>query len=192
MKKFLASALMLLAASTTTFAQHSVGSFSLQPKAGISIADMTDTQGTTSRIGFVGGLEGEYQASDIFSLSLGVNYSQEGFKMKNSDNKIKLDYINVPILANVYLTKGLAVKVGVQPGFNVGNSVTVDGNTMSSSKKDYDGIKSVALSIPVGLSYEISNVVLDARYNWGVTKAFDGLDSKNSVFQVTIGYKFQL
>lgn len=112
--------------------------------------------------------------------------------MKNSDNKIKLDYINVPILANVYLTKGLAVKVGVQPGFNVGNSVTVDGNTMSSSKKDYDGIKSVALSIPVGLSYEISNVVLDARYNWGVTKAFDGLDSKNSVFQVTIGYKFQL
>lgn len=192
MKKFLASALMLLAASITTFAQNAVGSFSLQPKAGISIADMTDTQGTTSRIGFVGGLEGEYQASDIFSLSLGVNYSQEGFKMKNSDNKIKLDYINVPILANVYLTKGLAVKVGVQPGFNVGNSVTVDGNTMSSSKKDYDGIKSVALSIPVGLSYEISNVVLDARYNWGVTKAFDGLDSKNSVFQVTIGYKFQL
>lgn len=192
MKKFLASALMLLAASTTTFAQNAVGSFSLQPKAGISIADMTDTQGTTSRIGFVGGLEGEYQASDIFSLSLGVNYSQEGFKMKNSDNKIKLDYINVPILANVYLTKGLAVKVGVQPGFNVGNSVTVDGNTMSSSKKDYDGIKSVALSIPVGLSYEISNVVLDARYKWGVTKAFDGLDSKNSVFQVTIGYKFQL
>ena len=192
MKKFLASALMLLAASTTTFAQNAVGSFSLQPKAGISIADMTDIQGTTSRIGFVGGLEGEYQASDIFSLSLGVNYSQEGFKMKNSDNKIKLDYINVPILANVYLTKGLAVKVGVQPGLNVGNSVTVDGNTTSSSKKDYDGIKSVALSIPVGLSYEISNVVLDARYNWGVTKAFDGLDSKNSVFQVTIGYKFQL
>ena len=192
MKKFLASALMLLAASTTTFAQNAVGSFSLQPKAGISIADMTDIQGTTSRIGFVGGLEGEYQASDIFSLSLGVNYSQEGFKMKNSDNKIKLDYINVPILANVYLTKGLAFKVGVETGFNVGNSVTVDGNTTSSSKKDYDGIKSVALSIPVGLSYEISNVVLDARYNWGVTKAFDGLDSKNSVFQVTIGYKFQL
>ncbi len=192
MKKFLVSALMLFAASTATFAQHAVGSFSLQPKVGISIADMTDTQGTTSRIGFVGGLEGEYQAADIFSLSLGVNYSQEGFKMKNSDNKVKLDYVNVPILANVYLTKGLAVKVGVQPGFNVGNSVTINGQTESSSKKDYDGIKSVALSIPVGLSYEISNVVLDARYNWGVTKAFDALDSKNSVFQVTIGYKFQL
>ncbi len=192
MKKVLASTLMLLAASTATFAQHAVGSFTLQPKVGVSIAAITDMDGTTSRLGFVGGLEGEYQASDIFSLSLGVNYSQEGFKVKDFDGKVKLDYINVPILANVYLTKGLAVKLGVQPGFNVGHSVTENGNTTSSSKSEYDGIKSVALSIPVGLSYEINNVVLDARYNWGVTKAFDDVNSKNSVFQVTVGYKFQL
>ncbi len=192
MKKVLASTLMLLAASTAAFAQHAVGSFTLQPKVGVSIAAITDMDGTTSRLGFVGGLEGEYQASDIFSLSLGVNYSQEGFKVKDFDGKVKLDYINVPILANVYLTKGLAVKLGVQPGFNVGHSVTENGNTTSSSKSEYDGIKSVALSIPVGLSYEINNVVLDARYNWGVTKAFDDVNSKNSVFQVTVGYKFQL
>ncbi len=192
MKKVLASTMMLLAASTATFAQHAVGSFTLQPKVGVSIAAITDMDGTTSRLGFVGGLEGEYQASDIFSLSLGVNYSQEGFKVKDFDGKVKLDYINVPILANVYLTKGLAVKLGVQPGFNVGHSVTENGNTTSSSKSEYDGIKSVALSIPVGLSYEINNVVLDARYNWGVTKAFDDVNSKNSVFQVTVGYKFQL
>ncbi len=191
MKKFLASTLMLFAASTATFAQHAVGSFTLQPKVGISIADITKNDLTKSRIGFVGGLEGEYQVADIFSLSLGVNYSQEGYKVKNSDAKVKLDYINVPILANVYVVKGLAVKLGVQPGFNVGKSLTKDGITSSGSAED-DIVKSVALSIPVGLSYEISNVVLDARYNWGVTKAFNGFDSKNSVFQVTVGYKFQL
>lgn len=192
MKKFLASTLMLFAASTATFAQHAVGSFTLQPKVGISIADITNNDLTKSRIGFAGGLEGEYQVADIFSLSLGVNYSQEGYKVKNSDNKTKLDYINVPILANVYVVKGLAVKLGVQPGFNVGKSMTVNGTTASSGKSANDGIKSVALSIPVGLSYEISNVVLDARYNWGVTKAFKNSDSKNSVFQITVGYKFQL
>lgn len=192
MKKFLASALMLLAASTATFAQHAVGSFTLQPKVGINVSDMTDYSNTTSRVGFVGGLEGEYQVSDIFSLSLGAIYSQQGAKIKNSDDKFKLDYINVPVLANVYLTKGLAVKLGVQPGFNVGHSVTVAGNTVNSSKKSDDGVKSVDLAIPVGLSYEYKNVVLDARYNWGVTKAFDGSDSKNSVFQFTLGYKFEL
>ena len=49
-------------------------------------------------------------------------------------------------------------------------------------------------SIPVGLSYEYANVVLDARYNWGVTKVADLGDNspKNSVFQITLGYKFDL
>lgn len=44
----------------------------------------------------------------------------------------------------------------------------------------------------MGVSYEFKNVVLDARYNWGVTKVFDDADVKNSVFQVTLGYKFEL
>lgn len=32
------------------------------------------------------------------------------------------------------------------------------------------------------------------RYNWGLTKIYDvdKLDSKNSVFQITLGYKFDL
>ena len=195
-KLFLVAAFVL--SSVASFAQQAAGTFTLQPKVGLNVASMTELDGSDPRIGLAVGAEGQYQFSDLVGVSFGLLYSQQGatgefnFMGINADQTMKLDYINVPILANVYLTKGLAVKVGVQPGFNVGNSVTVDGNTTSSSKKDYDGIKSVALSIPVGLSYEISNVVLDARYNWGVTKAFDGLDSKNSVFQVTIGYKFQL
>jgi hypothetical protein len=61
------------------------------------------------------------------------------------------------------------------------NNVEVDGDA-----------KTVDFSIPVGMSYEINNFVFDARYNWGVTKVFDGSDSKNSVFQITLGYKLDL
>lgn len=103
----------------------------------------------------------------------------------------KLDYINVPILANVYVVKGLAVKLGLQPGFNVSHKVSVDKGSTSGST-DIPGVKSVDLSIPVGLSYEYSNFVFDARYNFGVTKVADNADSKNSVFQFTLGYKFAL
>ena len=91
-------------------------------------------------------------------------------------------YLNIPILANVYVVKGLAVKVGVQPGFMI-------------DKDDAgDAVKTFDFSIPVGLSYEYANVVLDARYNWGVTKVADLGDNspKNSVFQITLGYKFSL
>lgn len=52
--------------------------------------------------------------------------------------------------------------------------------------------KSVDFSIPVGLSYEYNNFQLDARYNWGLTKAFENSKAKNSVFQITLGYKFDL
>ena len=50
------------------------------------------------------------------------------------------------------------------------------------------------LSIPVGLSYEYEDFVLDARYNIGTSKLIksDPDSSKNSVFQLTIGYKFEL
>ena len=52
--------------------------------------------------------------------------------------------------------------------------------------------KTVDLSIPIGLSYEFSNFVIDGRYNWGLTKVAKDSDSKNSVFQNTLGYKLPL
>ena len=48
------------------------------------------------------------------------------------------------------------------------------------------------LSMPIGLSYEFSNFVIEGRYNFGLTKAFKDMDNKNSVFQFTVGYKLPL
>ena len=192
MKKILFVAALMLS-SVSTFAQHAVGSFNLQPKVGVSIANLTEFKGTDPRVGVVAGVEGEYQASDIFSVSAGVLYSMQGAK-GNIGNFIdatnRLDYINVPIMANVYVVKGLAVKLGVQPGFNVSNKLKV--NNLDAFDNPVVKAQSVDVSIPVGLSYEYNNFQLDARYNWGVSKAFKLTDAKNSVFQITLGYKFDL
>ena len=94
------------------------------------------------------------------------------------------------IMANVYVVKGLAVKLGVQPGFNVSNKLKV--NNLDAFDNPVVKAQSVDVSIPVGLSYEYNNFQLDARYNWGVSKAFKLTDAKNSVFQITLGYKFDL
>mgnify|MGYP003398731759 FL=1 len=199
MKKLLLMAAVMLS-SVGAFAQHAVGSFTLQPKVGINITNTTNYGDVAkARVDFAGGLEGEYQVSDIFSLSGGLMYSRQGYKGKTYTTNVlgqtvsvkgkdwKPSYLNVPVLANVYVVPGLAVKLGVQPGFMV--------------DKDKDGYKGEVntfdLSIPVGLSYEYNNFVLDGRYNWGVTKinknsvkGFD--DTRNSVFQITLGYKFSL
>ena len=199
MKKILVVAALMLS-SVSTFAQHAVGSFNLQPKVGVSIANLTELKDTDPRIGVVAGVEGEYQASDIISVSAGVLYSMQGskyeYELRSQKYKStnKLDYINVPIMANVYVTKGLAVKLGVQPGFNVSSSNKQEVNTFAGSGSSTFDVKakSVDFSFPVGLSYEYNNFQLDARYNWGLTKAFENSKAKNSVFQITLGYKFDL
>ncbi len=199
MKKIMLMAVVLLS-SVAASAQHAVGSITLQPKVGMNVANLTEFDNADSRIGLAAGAELEYQVSDIFSLSGGAIYSMQGSKYDRSflnqdiRTTTKLDYINVPIMANVYVVKGLAVKLGIQPGFNVNSKQTFSGKTVVGDideKAELD-TKSVDFSIPVGLSYEYNNVVLDARYNWGLTKVFDGSDAKNSVFQITLGYKFDL
>lgn len=127
---------------------------------------------------------------------MGAMYSLQGCKNKyyaNTNLTNKLDYINIPITANVYVAKGLAVKLGVQPGFNVRNKTTgLLGDLSKDSYKSNSGVRSFDFSIPVGISYEFYNFVLDARYNWGLTNIARNTDHKNSVFQLTIGYKFKL
>lgn len=192
MKKILLTAVVMLA-SVASYAQHAVGAFTLQPKIGMNVASLTKCDGCDPRIGLAAGVEAEYQATDIFSVSAGLIYSMQGNKAKAEGvtQTTKLDYINIPILANVYVTKGLAVKLGVQPAFNVSDKVKLSGGKASVEAEDV-GAESFDFSIPVGLSYEFNNVVIDARYNFGVTNIAEGGDAKNSVFQFTLGYKFAL
>lgn len=192
MKKIIFMAAMLLS-SVATFAQHEVGSITIQPKIGMNIADLTKEDDSDVRIGLAVGAEAEYQATDMFSVSAGLLYSMQGCKGSDSGVKatIKLDYINIPILANVYVTKGLAVKLGIQPGFNINAKAKAEANGVS-AEADIDDVKTLDFSIPVGVSYEYQNFVLDARYNWGLTKVAKDIDDKNSVFQITLGYKFSL
>lgn len=175
-----------LLTATSMFAQPEAGTFTLQPSAGVAIATLSG-DGTKAKVGFQGRFEGAYQMTDAFAVSLGLGCSQYGAKEEGTNTKKNLAYITVPVLANYYLVNGLAVKTGVEVGFK-SSAESKNGD----EKEDIEGVKSVIMSIPVGASYEYKNVVLDARYNIGVTKAFKEGNAKQSAFVVTLGYKFKL
>ena len=175
-----------LLTATSMFAQPEAGTFTLQPSAGVAIATLSG-DGTKAKVGFQGRFEGAYQMTDAFAVSVGLGCSQYGAKEEGTNTKKNLAYITVPVLANYYLVNGLAVKTGVEVGFK-SSAESKNGD----EKEDIEGVKSVIMSIPVGASYEYKNVVLDARYNIGVTKAFKEGDAKQSAFVVTLGYKFKL
>lgn len=193
MKKLLVMAAMMLS-SVGAFAQYSAGDITVQPKVGLNIADYTDATDSKTRAGVAAGVEFEYHVSPLVGISAGALYSMQGCKAEQEDVDItfKNDYINIPILANVYVAQGLALKAGVQPGFKVNSSVKAKAGGVSVSENLGDTFKSFDFSIPVGISYEYMNVCLDARYNIGMSKVMDNSDCKNSVFQITLGYKFKL
>lgn len=183
-------------------AQNDVGKVTIQPKVGLNIADIANDDENNPRFGLVAGAEFEYQVTERLGLAAGLIYSAQGDKASAIDvngNKIKmteqLDYINIPIVANIYVVKGLAVKLGIQPGLNLKDDYELKsgGITVSGSMSDLGvDIQSFDFSVPVGLSYEYKKFVVDARYNIGLTKILDGYNYKNVVFQFTFGYKFNL
>ena len=187
----------LVAATVSANAQNinrEVGAFTLQPKVGLALGsfsgDYTKAAGESDpkmRTGFIAGVEGEYYIADWFGAALGLNYAQQGWKFE--DTKTKLDYLNVPIVANFYVARGLALKTGAQFGFLLNSKV--DGVDRK------DDCKKMNFSIPIGISYEISNIVLDIRYNIALTKVnkYDGPNnekSRSDMVQFTLGYKFEL
>lgn len=155
----------------------------ITPQVGATLANLTNTTDSKMKIGLVAGANLEYPVNDAFSVSGGLLYSMQGCKIKDVDDAIKMDYLNIPILAQYQVAEGFKIKAGVQPGI-----------LMSAKWGDADfkdDCKSLDISIPLGVSYEISDFVIDARYNFGLTKTNkNGDDSvKNSVIMLTLGYK---
>ena len=206
MKKKILSVVVLLATSLCVFAQNGVGQWSFMPKAGLNLATITNDSEAKIRPALTVGGEFSYVASPKMALSFGAMYSQQGCKAKfqGIDGTIKMDYINIPVIACYRATDKLALKVGLQPGFMINDKVKISGNGVSAEvglEESYRSagldvtINKLDLSIPIGISYDFDNVQLEFRYNAGLTNAMTaegGYSTKNSVFQFTIGYKFGL
>lgn len=140
------------------------------------------------------------------------DYWEDGVKVKIKDQSDILGYVKIPIVANYYIFKGFAVKTGVQFGFLVASKFYAHGKADMDILGDgvnrevdlygtvdvKDQYQKFDFSIPIGVSYQFKvPIVIDARYQLGLTRlnkqTYEGVkNSKNSVFSLTVGYKFAL
>ena len=179
----------------------------IMPKGGFNIATVTNWGGDV-RLGLAVGGELGCRVSDVITLSGSLIYSQQGtntwFYSRDYGTDIHLDYLNLPFMVHFNVAPGLELKVGLQPGILVNDAVTVkykgdiydeDFHRSMKRLKWYDGyIQSVDLSMPFAISYQYRQLVFDARYNLGlnVTTRTWWRNGHHSVFQFTVGYKFNL
>jgi hypothetical protein len=189
MKKLMILAVMMVATLTAS-AQQKVGTWSITPTGTFNLATIVgdNTDDMSMKVGLGAGADAMYQLSSLVGLSGGLYYSMQGANGKG-DVKYNVDELLIPLMANFYVYPNLALKVGLQPGFIVDAKIKSDKVEVDSS----DSFQSVEISLPLGISYEISNFVIGARYNLGLAKINKGNGSwRNSVLMFSLGYKIPL
>lgn len=180
MKKIIIISLVFVLACSSSFAQSKWG---FGPKIGVNVSTATKSDAGYKAGMFVGAFA-NYRMNDFFGVQPELLFSMQG--AKSDGGKLKLNYINVPVMAKAYLYKGLSLELGPQFGFNVGSKY--NGYIITDDVNTFD------FAIGVGLGYEFEcGLTAGFRYNASVTKItsdFDGNGSKNSVLQFGIGWKF--
>lgn len=188
-KLILLAACALFAASAS--AQVSVNDFEFGIKGGFNLSTITKSDASTKASFYVGGLA-EYRFNSFVGLQAEVVYSRQGAYDKTDGTKtwIRRNYLNVPILAKLYLLDRLNFVTGPQVGFGLNGRVKVKEGS-NSVKSDLAGTKGVDFSWALGLSYTVwGNIDVEARYNVGLSKMFKEGKNKNGVFQLGVAYRF--
>lgn len=186
MKKLLFTVVTVLCFMSTQAQEVRFGA-----KAGLNLANVTGEQNTKIKAGLLAGVLAEIKFSDQLALQPEIVYSSQGAKSDNSDSTLRLNYLNIPLMAKFYPMERLSLQAGPQIGFLMGAKA----KTPFSTTDVKDNYKSVDFSLNLGLGYDFTeNIFADARYNIGLSNFNDVKTNtekyRNSVIQFSVGYKF--
>ncbi|MBR2191935.1 MAG: PorT family protein [Bacteroidaceae bacterium] len=195
MKKIL---LMVVAAIMVTMNMNAQeqGEFSYKTRFGGALSTFTNNSDAKSKLGLEWSFGADYMFTNNFGLSLEIHHEYLGAKYKETNKRVSVDYVGVPLQAKFYIVPWLAVQAGPQISFLLRGRY--NGNKEHMGIKVRDGFKPVEFAVPVGLSFEPQigsygdRLLIDFRYRLGLSKAnkepYKNEDFRNSAFILTVGY----
>ncbi|MCI1188339.1 PorT family protein [Hymenobacter sp. DH14] len=163
------------------------------------------------RPGFYAGVFATLPLGPGFAIEPGITYAEKGAVLKgtlpfpaldflnaNVTGTARLAYVDVPVLAKVYLTPGLYLYAGPQASFLVSGKARVDASVLgfSAYKEDFDvadQLRKVDFAAVGGLGYQFDNGLgLSAGYDYGLTSldANNRFKAYNRVAKVGLSYAF--
>lgn len=200
MKKFLLTAVLGM------FALAGFSQVKWDAKVGMSMTNLTGDMDGDMKIGYNVGVGMDYAFSEDWSLLSGLNFTGKG--AKDEGVKVKMNYVELPILAAYKFALGENMKFVVNAGpylaVGLGGKMTVDGEDGGSVKlfSKEDGaeealMKRFDLGIQYGIGLEVGEHYLvnltgqNGFINplndkvWG-----EELSTKNMAFSISVGYRF--
>ena len=170
-------------------------------KTGLNLATVNgdDTGNLDIRTGMFFGGFAELCLTNEFAIQPEILYSMQGAKYTQSDGydgTLKLDYINVPVMAKIKVIDELYIQAGPQVGFLLSAKDEFK-STNDSGEEDIKGdLNTIDFGANLGLGYQLeSGLNFGARYNLGFSNINNGGGSSdfkkhNGVFQFSVGFRF--
>lgn len=168
-------------------------------KGGLNVSNFTGyEEDVKSLIGFHVGGFAEIKVAKQFAIQPEFLFSTQGTIIEgfdgDSNTTVKVNYLNIPVLAKYCITDAFSVEAGPQIGFLL--SAKARGEDVN------DLYKSTDFGFNLGCGYNFTeNISVGARYTIGLTDVNDISDEqdypdlynasfKNSNFAFSLAYKF--
>jgi outer membrane protein with beta-barrel domain len=181
-------------------------------KAGINFANVTNASdiNASSQTGFLIGIYLAPPTKGLISSRTELVYSRQGYSYESNTNtgNVNLDYILLPQLMGINITKLVQLQIGFQMAFLI--NAKADSNTMSSGSNPYGKMMDYYNKFDYGFAggaevHPFKGLLIGARYNLflgdlykdpssyptGTTPDFiPSVNAKNNVVQIYAGWTF--
>ena len=193
------------ASLSVTYAQ-SRQRWSIGPRAGLNLANFRgDVQNNKFLPGFYAGLGAMYSDDSRFGFSIDALYSQRGARFDIPGSQpvkadIRVNYIEVPVLARYFLTDGGSFRpnifVGPSVALRAGAKTFTKSGSVSNTSDTKEFYRPAELGVTGGVQLNFragdrQRLTVDARYTLGLTDITqDATEVRNSTISVGLGYSF--
>lgn len=177
--------------------------WSVGPELGLNFskfgkdADYTDYNAGLLAGGFV-----TYSITNTYAFTAKVLFSQKGAADNEGsfDNKVHLNYVEIPVLARIFFNREGTVRpnvfLGPSFGFLNGASVKIDDGDYEKldDYKDSYNTFDLGISAGLGVNVRVANemyLIIDARYTYGLSDvSVSNSDVNNQAVAISAGLSF--
>ncbi|WP_264536823.1 porin family protein [Flavobacterium sp. N1736] len=169
------------------------------------LSDENEATDKNMLYGFNAGVYATLPISDFVAIQPEILFTTKGSELEydnafaTGNAKFKLNYIEVPLLVRVNITKNFNVQAGGYASYLVSSKVTGSGDFDFNEDVDTDDLNKFDAGIAAGIGVDFSPISVGLRYNYGLTTigkertvagtTYTFPDAKNSNFSLYLSYK---
>ncbi|WP_426092309.1 porin family protein [Flavobacterium sp. DSR3-2] len=204
-KLIFASLVLSLMTFTSVQAQENETKFGVKGGVNFSNFYIDDVDDNNVLTGFNFGFFAKLPIADNIFLQPEISYTGKGSELVYNNPLVsgtaqfKLNYIEVPLLLVVNVTKNFNIHAGPYAAYMISGKTTNKSNNGSynfEDKIDVDDFNRFDAGLAGGVGLDLEPVSFGVRYNYGLTKIgkdnsdFASSDAKNSVLSVYAAFGF--